>query len=440
MVEDTTMKELQNPVIVIPGITGTSLYDEYPLKPDALWTAVLNKEYGRLALHPEDLRYEASEPAVVRARALLGMAYDDLLEALRYDLTSRPDQPTPVFAFPYDWRQDVRETGAQLAAFVTEAIARTKLLRHYRGYERSPKVDLVAHSMGGLVICEYLAQFPAQHSVGKIVTLGTPYLGSIEALVKLLTGLGNISGAVPKAREREAARSMPAIYQLLPSFRGAVKAISTPAPVTDLFNVAAWQPGVLESLAEYIRQHAVEPGNQKTRAIRARELLKDLLTKARRHRRRVNGLNLGAVGLSASDWLAIVGIGARTRVRAEVALDAGQPRFQLTEKDWVNDPKSGATGDSTVPFSGALPPFIPKESVVAVTPDDFGFWELRDRVLGSQAGFHAMLPNLNLAQRLALKHLRGKRYRGPVAGRPGPGVDPEHWSPPIPGLEPREES
>ena len=42
----------------------------------------------------------------------------------------------------------------------------------------------------------------------------------------------------------------------------------------------------------------------------------------------------------------------------------------------------------------------------------------------------------NLAQRLALKHLRGKLYRGPVAGRPVPGVDPGDWSPPIADLEP----
>jgi hypothetical protein len=55
----------QNPVIVIPGITATSLVDDYPLKVDEIWTMVFNKEYERVALHPDDMRYEAVEPAHV---------------------------------------------------------------------------------------------------------------------------------------------------------------------------------------------------------------------------------------------------------------------------------------------------------------------------------------------------------------------------------------
>jgi len=36
---------VQNPVIVIPGITATNLVDDYPLKADEIWTMVFNKEY-----------------------------------------------------------------------------------------------------------------------------------------------------------------------------------------------------------------------------------------------------------------------------------------------------------------------------------------------------------------------------------------------------------
>ena len=64
-----------------------------------------------------------------------------------------------MFAFPYDWRRDVRETAKEFAAFVDEVLARTKLLRHYKGFDAVNKVDLVGHSMGGLIICEYLHQF-----------------------------------------------------------------------------------------------------------------------------------------------------------------------------------------------------------------------------------------------------------------------------------------
>ena len=56
---------IQNPVIVIPGITATELHDDYPLKTEDVWTMVFNKEYERIALHPDDIRYEAIEPAHV---------------------------------------------------------------------------------------------------------------------------------------------------------------------------------------------------------------------------------------------------------------------------------------------------------------------------------------------------------------------------------------
>jgi pimeloyl-ACP methyl ester carboxylesterase len=427
--------KFQNPAIVIPGVAGTSLFDEYPMKSEALWTAVLNKEYQRLAMHPDDHRYEAFEPALVRPHRLLDLGYDDLVVSLRHDLSVRADQPTPVFAFPYDWRQDVAVSGAQLAAFVEEVVARTKLLRHYSGFAQNPKVDLVGHSMGGLVICEYLSQLPNKKLVGKVATLGTPFLGSLESLVKLLTGLGNLSGEVPKEREREAARSMPAIYQLLPSFPRAIKEGAPKPPTTNLFRADAWQSGVLQSLAEYIRLHAVDVGNRATRKARAEGLLQWYLDLAREHRRRVESLDLKKAGLSPSDWLAVVGVGAKTRVQATLALAEGAPRYQIADPvgEWSGNGQPPDTGDSTVPLAGAMPPFLDPAQVVAVTTGNFGFWELKDRALTVAAGFHAMLPNLNLVQRLVLRHLRSD-YRGEVWGMPVPGVAANAWNPPIPKL------
>ncbi|MCK4485881.1 MAG: hypothetical protein KAU38_03860 [Desulfobacterales bacterium] len=52
--------------------------------------------------------------------------------------------------FEYDWRQDCTLTADLLDRFVDEVIARTKLLPHYR--DEDFRVDLVGHSMGGLII------------------------------------------------------------------------------------------------------------------------------------------------------------------------------------------------------------------------------------------------------------------------------------------------
>ena len=95
---------LAHPVIVVPGITASSLRDEYPLPPETVWS-VLTKDYARISLHPDNIRYEVMEPARLRPDQLLEIAYRELIEELRYNLGTREDEPVPVYPFAYDWRQ-----------------------------------------------------------------------------------------------------------------------------------------------------------------------------------------------------------------------------------------------------------------------------------------------------------------------------------------------
>ncbi|MES9876585.1 MAG: alpha/beta fold hydrolase [Candidatus Sedimenticola sp. PURPLELP] len=428
------MPNLQNPVIVIPGISATSMDDRYPVKPNELWSAVLNKEYERISLHPDNPRFEAVEPSLVRPGQIFSLVYADLVAALRYDLTSRSDHPTPVFPFPYDWRQKLEITGDQLHEFIEEVIARTRLLRHYKGYGEAPKVDIVGHSMGGLVTGEYLHKYGSRGRVGKVATLGTPFQGAVEAVVKLLTGMGNLSGTPPREREREASRSMASVYQLLPSFAKSIIPVGDPKPEKDLYKVSAWQPGILESLEEYIRLHSVEPGNRQTRGVRAEALLQTFLRQAKKHRSRIDNLDLSSAGLNKDDWMAVVGMGAKTRISLTVGRDRRGPRFEINNDQFVNhwkgDKTSRLTGDSTVPLNGAIPRFLDEEQIIAVTPDDFGFWEISDQAILGVSGFHAILPRLNLSQRLVLKHLKPD-YRGDLGGRPLPGIEASDWRPPV---------
>ncbi len=421
----------QNPVIVIPGITATSLIDDYPLKVDEIWTMVFNKEYERVALHPDDMRYEAVGPAHVAVGQPFPV-YDDLIRALRHELSPRADQPTPVFAFPYDWRMDVRASAAKLGAFVDEVLARTKLLRHYADADEL-QVDLVGHSMGGLVICEYLSQFGRQSNIGKVATIGTPFLGSVEAIVKITTGMSLLTGPEPKEREREAARVMPALYQLFPSYADAAK--NTQGDNVDMFDCANMQSSVIDSLAEFVRMYSVSTRSGDRRS-QAKEILKDMLGGARQHRQTVNDFKTSSAALTQSDWLAIIGVGEKTRVQLTVDRDRRGPWFIIDESQFVNEldgenQRSQRTGDGTVPLPGALPPFIATSKVVCVTEDDLGALELRDRLMVNLGGFHGLLPRINLVQRLVTKHLQ-PAYRGRVWGRRLPGS--RSWNPPLPGL------
>ncbi len=453
------MLRAQPPVVVVPGITATHLRDEYPVDPEGVW-GMVRKSWERIQLHPDDVRWEQKEPARVRADAVFGFPYGDLVEELRHDLSEAADEPVPVYPFAYDWRQPLDAVEADLAAFVEEVVARTALLRHYHavGYTaRRGQVDLVGHSMGGLVIAGYL-QRTAGKRVRRVATLGAPFRGSFEAALKVVTGQGELPGE-SASREREAARLTPSLYHLLPRYRGAVTADAGLG--VDLFRAATWQASVVRTLAEQIRMHGLEGADRDADALlpAARELLQRLLTQASEHRTRVGRLGLSAVGLTKDDWLALVGLGEETRVHLHITVGPdGGPWFDLRSADRKNGYPSGSprrkdepparpvdTGDGTVPYDAAVPAFLGPENVVGLTSADFGYWELRDRLLargvaGRHVSLHSLLPAMNVAQKLVVCHLKGEaggkgKAHGGVWGRRAPDLAPDApWRPPLEGL------
>ncbi len=433
-----------NPVIVVPGITATYLRDFYSLPPETIW-AVLGKDYPRAELHPDNLRFEAREPAAVRTDQVFEIAYDELVKELRYNLAERADEPVPVYPFGYDWRQPLERIEESLAAFVDEVIDRTRLMRHYAraGYGAAPKVNLVGHSMGGLVIAGYVERFGGDR-IDRVATLASPWRGAFEAMVKVTTGTASIGGSVPSSREREAARMTPALYHLMPGFDTGIEAADGLPRST--FEIRLWQPSIIDTVASYIERHAVAPPRRKADLRKAAQnLFAGMLGTARRHRERLEKLRLGDKGLSDDSWLCVVGVGAETRVRMSVEVRRGKPSFRLSSDDRMNGWKDGETadarrqtGDGTVHFKGAVPPFLPYESLVCVTPDDYGYWEIADKVTTRLGGFHGILPNMNMLHRLLVRHFtgRGDPKRNTWGRRP-PGVTRQAWRPAVRPLKDR---
>jgi pimeloyl-ACP methyl ester carboxylesterase len=426
------------------------------LPPDAVWT-VLTKKYEQVTLHPDDLRYEALQPARVQSDQIYEIAYRELIEELRHNLTPRADQPVPVFPFGYDWRRPLAETEERLAAFIDEVSNRTRLLRHYDadGYANDPRVNLVGHSMGGLIVAgclERMAGAKTASKIGKIATLASPFRGSFEAVVKVTTGTADLGGDVPSSRERESARLTPALYHLYPSIADESAIVIDPGlPKSSLFDPALVQPSIVETIAEFIRLNGLD---EKDPGLQAKRLVSEMLSTARQHRERIEKLSLQNAGKTPADWLCVVGVGCETRVRMKVANLNGMPMYDLRssdrKNDWTDtiatDPSDPATeaarrqtGDGTVPFDGAVPGFLKVENLICVTPEDFGYWEVQDRLLSSQAGFHGILPNMNMLHRMIVAHFNVEPKRrtdkyGNIWGRPAPGVTRKAWSPAIQGL------
>lgn len=133
--------------------------------------------------------------------------------------------PDAVLEFAYDWRLSVEFNAGLLA---TAAARHLEMWREHparlqacraRGDEAPPRLVLVAHSMGGLLAAAMCARFPeVAAEVRDTVTLGTPFAGSVKAAMMLNAGRG---APVPLSREllRDAARTMPGVHDLLPSYR-----------------------------------------------------------------------------------------------------------------------------------------------------------------------------------------------------------------------------
>ena len=443
---------LPDPVIVVPGITASSLRDTYPLPPEAVWQP-LSKAYRRIILHPDDLAYELQEPSMVSADHVFQLVYGEMVSELRHELSdyareqlraggaSDAEVDVPVYPFAYDWRQPLEQIQKALATFVTTVIKKTKLMRPYHndGYAKRGTVSIIAHSMGGLIAAGYIADKGPRARVSKVVSLASPFRGSLEAVRKMLTGKDKLSRAVSGGREREAARVTPSLYYLLPAFKGALHFDGKPNAT--LLRSTTWQPNVIESLDRYVRQFSLQDATTRKSG---KQLFQELLDAAAAHRKGIEKLDLVATSLqSTKNWLCVVGVDSDTRVTIRASQHQGQPIFDLGTFQPVNHYGSRSpaarvqTGDGTVPYEGARSNFIPLEQVVCVTADDYGFWEWEDRTLNAAAGLHSALPTMNMVVRLTVAHLTGRgvgRYQN-IWGRSAPDLPKgAQWDPPIAGL------
>ncbi|MGA2405864.1 MAG: hypothetical protein ABSF81_03820 [Bacteroidales bacterium] len=88
------IKKIAYPVIIVPGITATYLQDEYPVDHEHVWN-VIRKKFGCVALHPDNIRYEARKFSRIPGQ-IFEVAYKELIEELRYNLKEKEDLVVPT--------------------------------------------------------------------------------------------------------------------------------------------------------------------------------------------------------------------------------------------------------------------------------------------------------------------------------------------------------
>jgi pimeloyl-ACP methyl ester carboxylesterase len=118
------------------------------------------------------------------------------------------------FEFAYDWRRDNRVSARRLARLSQGWL---KAWRQSSGNDGA-KLVLVAHSMGGIVARIYLELMDGWRDTRALITFGTPFGGSVNALEFLVNGFTKKIGPFSLDLSNML-RSFTAVYQLLPVFR-----------------------------------------------------------------------------------------------------------------------------------------------------------------------------------------------------------------------------
>lgn len=194
-------KAIPVPVVFIPGFAASHLLDadgNY----EEIWPG-LGKRKAKLSLDPEeqpfpdiiasDAMRRVNNPITDRpAVVIYGKLIDTLIESGNYeeydvgndperrsatgcDTSQAKDSPS-LFVYAYDWRLD--------------NVANAELLEDYVGciqqFYPNTSIDIVAHSMGGLLARRYILDNPGD--VRKLITIGTPWLGAPKTIDSIENG------------------------------------------------------------------------------------------------------------------------------------------------------------------------------------------------------------------------------------------------------------
>ena len=193
-----------NPLIFIPGIAASNLRTPDAFIRDDVWPTIVGDDINFLTLDPNDQHHNIIAIDATRDFSPIGIGYDKsvvygtLLEMLtykggfrEYDINDDPTRRTlsgwdieqkennpSLFVFAYDWRRSNAEAADQLREYISGI---------YRFYPSTTKINIIAHSMGGLVAKRYILDNP-QHNIDKMITIGTPFLGAPKAIVTMENG------------------------------------------------------------------------------------------------------------------------------------------------------------------------------------------------------------------------------------------------------------
>jgi pimeloyl-ACP methyl ester carboxylesterase len=199
---------VRRPLVFVPGLLGTRLCRDNPAKPDEpilLWGSV-----GALSSFPSlrlgsDVADDVKPCGIIRDVVFLGPLKQELYAPIIDHLKKTGyREGKDLFIFDYDWRRSVFDNARALEKFVNEKIP-----------DPAQRVDILAHSMGGLVARAYVMRQGGAARVARLFSAGSPFHGSVKVYATLDKGWGVLNplmGGLPEFRRTML--SFPSIYEL----------------------------------------------------------------------------------------------------------------------------------------------------------------------------------------------------------------------------------
>lgn len=249
-------------VVLLPGIAGSVLQkdgkDVWAPTPGAVLRGLLSLagSLRRLELVDDDPEADSlgdgvSAPRLVGAAHLVpGLWKIDVYSGLERFLVAGlglvPGEN--YFPFPYDWRRDNRASARLL---------QRRAEGWLQDWRRSSGADdarlvLVGHSMGGLVSRYYVEALGGWQHTRAVVTYGTPFYGSLNAVDYLVNGFRKGVGPL-KADLTPMLRSLTSVHQLVPSYR-CVQVDGAEAVTPADAGLPGWQPAWSQHVVEFQRE------------------------------------------------------------------------------------------------------------------------------------------------------------------------------------------
>jgi hypothetical protein len=245
----TSGLEPETPLIFVPGIAGTRLnyksgintgYEKWPNALAYVLDVFNDAQLYDLRLandgvapfdEPYDVRYDTEVGDIIRSEAGTDV-YESTISRLE---EAGYVEGETLFPYPYDWRKDLEDIkgGNVLYDDLQADVSLPEFIDYAREKNRLPdgtlpKIDILAHSRGGLLTYATLRQDSSFGKVRRVLTLGTPFLGSPKAIGLLqyqegcfpegldIPQIGETCYIYPEAVQ-ETVTNFPGVYELLPS-------------------------------------------------------------------------------------------------------------------------------------------------------------------------------------------------------------------------------